>query len=170
MLIQSINPQTNKVIKEFEAFTKEQIDNSVLKAKKIQSTWSKTNYSERKKLFLNLKKVLTDKVDSIGEIVEKETGKIRVDYEAEIYDVIDAIDYYLDGYKNVSDKDVKLNELAFPDTDLKLKYVPYGVIALIMPWNFPLYSPFMFVMVSILTGNVVLLKPSEYSTMVAYEC
>jgi acyl-CoA reductase-like NAD-dependent aldehyde dehydrogenase len=168
--IKSINPFSNEVIKEFESFNKEEIDLAIQNAKKAQISWSKLSTKERFKLFDKLKDVLTENIDSIAKVVLEEAGKLRPDFEAEIYDVIDGIDYYKAKYEQIkTDKSFNLNPVAFPDTATEIRYEPFGVIALIMPWNFPFYSPMMFVITSLITGNAVLLKPSEYTTMVGFE-
>jgi acyl-CoA reductase-like NAD-dependent aldehyde dehydrogenase len=128
-------------------------------AKVAQQLWKNKTYQERSELFTSLKRVLNDNIEELAKVVHDETGKLRPDFEAEIYDVIDAVDYYLDLH-------ISPNSQAFPNTKIDIKYEPFGIIALIMPWNFPFYSPVMFIITSLLTGNAVMYKPSEYSIRV----
>ena len=64
---------------------------------------------------------------------------------------------------------IKLNPSGFPDSSVEVKYVPYGVVGVIMPWNFPLAAPMMTLISAIISGNTVVFKPSEYTTMVGIE-
>lgn len=167
--INSVNPFTNEIIATFPALNKKEIEFKIQTARNVQQSWAKVSLEEKEQIFNKFKEVLTANIDTTAEIVKNECGKIRPDFEAEIYDVIDAIDYYLNLYKSIKPSEISPNQIAFPKTDISIQYVPYGIIALIMPWNFPFYSPMMFVITSILTGNAVLLKPSEYATMVGIE-
>lgn len=170
MKIQSINPSSGEEIKEHEPTQLSEVAKVVLQAKEAQKLWGKLSIQERGEYFRNLKKVLEDHIEDLLKIIEVETGKLKPDGEAEVYDVIDAVDYYTEQLGKVKPiTSLSLNAEAFPDTDLVIDYVPYGVMGLIMPWNFPFYSPMMFVIASIMAGNAVVLKPSEYSTMVGLE-
>ena len=118
-------------------------------------------------LFANLQSVISRRTDEILALMWEETGKVRPDAEAEIFDIIDAVPYYLgEAAEFRPDTNLKLNSEAFPDTELIIDTEPVGVVALIMPWNFPFYSPGMFVIANTVAGNAVILKPSEYSTLV----
>lgn len=157
---------TGEVIKDFVAVDKEQIDRTVQIAKKAQSMWAQMELEDRLDCFKRLKSVMSDHVDDILSLMMEEGGKLKPDGEAEVYDVIDAIDYYSEKIKSIQTLDLGLNTQAFPDTIAGAHYVPYGVIGLIMPWNFPFYTPAMFVITATMAGNSVVMKPSEYTTMI----
>lgn len=167
MKIRSINPNTGKLLKEFEAASFEEVVTTVARARRAQQEWSQLSLDSREKRFRRLAEVLEQNSQKILQTMKEETGKLIPDGEAELYDVIDAIDYYLGKMRDVHpDTSLQLNPEGFPDTDLIIDYVPHGVIGLIMPWNFPFYSPTMFVITSLVAGNAVVLKPSESSTIV----
>ena len=167
MKIRSINPGNGELLKEYTTFSYEDVENAVSRARKAQQSWGLLPLDEREKYFRMLADTLDSNSKKILQIMKLETGKRIPDGEAELYDVIDAIDYYLGKMRGVhQDTSLQLNPEGFPETDLIIDYVPQGVIGLIMPWNFPFYSPMMFVIASLVAGNAVVLKPSEYSTMV----
>lgn len=170
MKIQSINPSTGELIKEFENTTADQIASSISQSRHAQSNWMHTSIQERIALFKNLQEVINSNSKEILDLIFTETGKLVPDGEAELYDVIDAIDYYTKQLNLLmSNASLGLNSQAFPDTELTIDYVPHGVVGLIMPWNFPFYSPMMFAIAAIMAGNSAVLKPSEYSTMVGLQ-
>lgn len=170
MTISSINPTTGKRIREFQITASTQVVDVVTKSRKVQASWENTTNAQRIQYFKNLKSVIENDIPKILNLIHVETGKLPPDGEAEVYDVINAIDYYTDKLKHLkSDTSLTLNPQAFPDTNLTINYVPHGVVGLIMPWNFPFYSPMMFAIAAIMAGNSVVLKPSEYSTMVGVE-
>jgi succinate-semialdehyde dehydrogenase/glutarate-semialdehyde dehydrogenase len=169
MKIQSINPTTGKVIKEFKPSTKVEVNIVVTKAKSVQVKWAKVPLSKKKALFGKLKKLLEKNATRIISLIQSEVGRTIPDAEVEIYDVIDAIDYYYGEIKKVESQNFKLDEQVFPRTDVDVMYVPQGVIGLIMPWNFPFYVPMMYIIPALYTGNAIVFKSSEYSTLVGLE-
>ncbi len=56
---------------------------------------------------------------------------------------------------------VRLNPIAFPGKRAHVDYVPRGVVGIIAPWNFPVAGLYRSVLPALLTGNAVVLKPSE---------
>jgi acyl-CoA reductase-like NAD-dependent aldehyde dehydrogenase len=165
--VQSINPATGEMLGAFHATTAPEVKNALSLARAAQKDWAKTSTQERVGRFGRLAEAIQERSGSILDLIKLETGKLRPDAEAELFDVIDAVDYYCDEYKKVvPDLSVKLNPEAFSDTDLELDFVPHGVIGVIMPWNFPFYCPAIIAIAATLAGNAVLIKPSEYSTMI----
>jgi len=169
MKVHSVNPFTNKTLHKYQAYSKKEIDSAITRASAAIPKWS-TNKTLRYKCLNKLKSALSVNGDKLQKLAQEETGKLKPDFEAELFDVIDAIEYYETKYDQIKpDTSLKLNQQGFPKSDLIIDYVPYGVIALIMPWNFPLYSPLMLTIVALVSGNVVLLKASEHSTMFSKE-
>jgi len=171
MIIKSINPANGKVVFTNRETTEKELITIHKKLKIAQKEWSKTSINFRIKLFKNLKKILQDNKEHLSEVVLKEAGKLKFDFDAEFYDILDSIDYYINellNFRFVQDFDI--NKTAFPSTKAYYQFVPLGVVGLIMPWNFPFYTPMIYIISNILAGNTVLFKPSEYSTQVGIEC
>lgn len=167
MKVRSINPSNGVLLREFDAADNQAIATVVARARQAQAQWAALALDDREPYFRQLAQVLQTNLQMILQTVKEETGKRIPDGEAEVYDVIDAVGYYLSRMREVHpDTSLTLNPAGFPDTDLIIDYVPHGVIGLIMPWNFPFYSPMMFAIASLVAGNAVVLKPSEHSTLV----
>jgi acyl-CoA reductase-like NAD-dependent aldehyde dehydrogenase len=62
-----------------------------------------------------------------------------------------------------SPRRVSLNPISFPFKSAQVELVPRGVVGIISPWNFPVAGLYRSLVPALLTGNAVLLKPSEYS-------
>jgi len=58
---------------------------------------------------------------------------------------------------------VKLNPLSFPGKRAEIELVPRGVIGIIAPWNYPLAGLYRSVFPALLSGNAIIVKPSEYT-------
>lgn len=167
MTVISRNPATGEILNTFRSAGPNEVKGAVALAREAQRAWGSLGLDERLRYFERLKSVFEERLSEILELVKLETGKLTPDGEAEVYDVIDAIGYYAQQARaGVGPKNFALNAEALPDTEGILEYVPFGVIGLIMPWNFPFYSPAIFSIAAVLAGNAVVIKPSEYSTMV----
>ncbi|HUB05705.1 MAG TPA: aldehyde dehydrogenase family protein, partial [Myxococcales bacterium] len=58
---------------------------------------------------------------------------------------------------------VRLNPVSFPRKHAEVEYVPRGVIGIIAPWNFPVAGLYRSTLPALMTGNAIVLKPSEYT-------
>jgi acyl-CoA reductase-like NAD-dependent aldehyde dehydrogenase len=61
-------------------------------------------------------------------------------------------------------REVRLNPMSFPNKRARTVLVPRGVVGVIAPWNFPVSGLYRSIFPALLTGNAVVLKPSEYTT------
>ena len=166
MEFNSMHPANGEVMHTHTADTFETISQKTAKARETQLQWATVPTPERFNLLCKFKSVIEAKIPDILGLIHQETGKLPADGTAEIYDVIDAFDYYANLFSNLKMPSVAINKEGFPDTEAWLEYEPFGVLALIMPWNFSFYSPMMFVIAGATAGNAIVLKPSEYSTLV----
>lgn len=165
----SMYPATGEVLHAHTSDTPEAISMKVDKARAAQMQWTLTPLSQRFDSLRNFRHVIEGKIQVVLDLIHQETGKLPADGGAEVYDVLDAFDYYIKLYSNLKMPTVAINSECFPETQAWLEYEPFGVIALIMPWNFSFYSPMMFIIASAVAGNAIVLKPSEHSSLVGLE-
>jgi succinate-semialdehyde dehydrogenase/glutarate-semialdehyde dehydrogenase len=109
--------------------------------------------------------VLSARAADIAALITLETGKVPADAEAEVADVIDAVGHYLDCQEASAARPIPLSPEVFPGTEVTYEGRPVGVIGLVMPWNFPFYTPMTCLVPCLLAGNAAVLKPSEYATL-----
>lgn len=170
MKIQSINPSTGKPIKEFTAADRNDVEQAIRRARSAFATWRELPVKKRIKYFKKLSKVIQGSIPTLVNIMHTEGGKRIPDAEAEVFDTIDGIDYYISVINSFHpDPLIKLNTAGFPDSSVEIIYEPYGVAGVIMPWNFPLAAPMMTLISTIIVGNTVVFKPSEYTTIMGLE-
>jgi acyl-CoA reductase-like NAD-dependent aldehyde dehydrogenase len=170
MLIKSINPADGVQIATFDAAGEVEARDAIVQGRAVQASWAALPISERAGKLSALADMLKSRGPEILEVIQTETGRVKPDAEAELFDVIDAIPYFIAEFDRMPiSKTLNINAEAFPDTEIGVWHAPHGVVALIMPWNFPFYLPMMTSIAALLTGNVVIIKPSEYSTLVGYK-
>jgi succinate-semialdehyde dehydrogenase/glutarate-semialdehyde dehydrogenase len=154
MKIQSINPYTEEIIREFDLMSTAEVDGEIAKSRSAFSEWRYLPVAERVLRIRRLGEELrTDKHRYAG-IITAEMGKPIREAAAEIEKCAWLCDYYADnGGGFLAPEEIS--------TEAKKSYVmfePLGIVLAIMPWNFPFWQAFRFAVPAITAGNVVLLK------------
>lgn len=153
--MKSINPYNNKVLKEFDPHTKDDVLNGIDKAQQTFLNWRDTSFAERSKLMKNASKVLTNNKDKYAKIISLEMGKVIKEAQAEVEKCAWVCDYYADKAEEfLADEPLEMPD----DKKAKVVYNPLGIILAVMPWNFPFWQVFRFAAPNLMAGNVGLLK------------
>ncbi|KAI8187453.1 putative aldehyde dehydrogenase FUS7 [Colletotrichum sp. SAR 10_66] len=152
-----INPANLTTKAEVPVATREDLDLAVAAAKDAFNTWSKVPYEDRKKAVL----AYADAVDSyrtqFRDLLISEQGKPIPQADAET----DAAISWIRGMAGIS-----LPEDVVEDNDHRTiitRWTPLGVVGAIVPWNFPLLLATGKIAPALLTGNVIIVKPSPFT-------
>jgi succinate-semialdehyde dehydrogenase/glutarate-semialdehyde dehydrogenase len=163
MKIQSINPYTEEVMKEFDLMIPGQVDREIGRSRKAFTTWRGLPVSERAACVRRLGDHLRAEKRRYAETMTLEMGKPIRASVAEIEKCAWLCDYYADnGEKILEPEEVS--------TEAKKSYVmfqPLGIVLAIMPWNFPFWQAFRFGIPAVTAGNVVALKHASNVPMCA---
>lgn len=161
--IQSINPYTEQVIREFDLMGRDEVDSELQVSRKVFSSWREMPVSERVKYIKKLGEVLRSEKRTYAELMTKEMGKPIRESLAEVEKCAWLCDYYAENaVRFLTPEDIK--------TEAKKSYVmfqPLGVVLAIMPWNFPFWQAFRFGIPAVAAGNVVILKHASNVPMTA---
>jgi len=163
MKIQSINPYTEEVMKEFEAMTSDAVDKAVAKSRSAFRQWRDLPVSKRASHISRLGVQLRDEKKRYAEIMTQEMGKPIREALAEVEKCAWLCDYYAEHGEGFLRPEEVL-------TEAKKSYVlfqPLGIVLAIMPWNFPFWQAFRFGIPAITAGNVVVLKHASNVPMCA---
>ena len=162
MKLKSINPHDQSDNGEVEIASQKEVLATVAKAKKAFSDWKLTPIKERVKFIKKFRELVVKHQEEIAQLVSKEMGKPIKQSRDDIPWELEFIDYYInDGPKALADE-VVLNQ---GKEHYRAVFEPYGVCAVIAPWNFPLAMFDSGVLPALLAGNAVIFKPSEYTTL-----
>jgi succinate-semialdehyde dehydrogenase/glutarate-semialdehyde dehydrogenase/succinyl-CoA reductase len=163
MKFQSINPITEEVLEEFEISDKKTVSKTVKEAKIAFNDWKKSDISEREKIIRKFSDILKKNKNEVAELISKEMGKPIIESEGEIEGSFANIDWFISNTgKILQDEEVKLDA---ENATAKVMFEPVGVVGLITPWNFPIDTPLWKTIPALLTGNTIVFKPSELSTL-----
>ena len=157
MNLYSINPATNKLLNKYRIHSDKDIKSIIDLVMASQKSWEKIDLIRRldfiKKISLYLKK----NVKYLAKIITSEMGKPISQSILEIEKCVLLCEYYLNNSLEI------LSEVKYDIRGQKsiLIYQPLGVILGIMPWNFPFWQVFRYVIPTLIVGNGVLLKHSS---------
>ncbi len=154
MAIQSKNPATLEVTKQFNELTEFELDYKLANAHSTFLNWKNADFEFRAELMKKMAVYLRENKSDLARLMSIEMGKTLAAGEAEIEKCALTCDYYADNAKRMLSHE-PLN------TDASESYVefdPLGVVLAIMPWNFPFWQVYRFAAPAIMAGNVGILK------------
>jgi len=160
--LQSINPHDQSLVGELDITPPEDILKIVATAKAAFLPWKNTPISTRVSYITKYRQLLLDHKTEIAELVSKEMGKPLNQSLEDIDGELPFIDYYTtDGVAALSDETV----LKTATDHFRVAYEPYGVCAVITPWNFPLTMFNSGVLPALIAGNTIVVKPTEFASL-----
>jgi len=135
------------------------------KARKAQRLWGSKSIKERIVFIERFKILLAETAESFSELITNETKKSTVDsLTGEIFPSLLYIDYVCkNAVRLLSEK--KLSSGFLFTTESRVQYLPYGVVGIVSPWNFPVYITLCSAIAALAAGNAVITKPSEFSPL-----
>ncbi len=155
--IETINPSTGKAIAAYDNESPEQVNRKVKAAREAFSKWKKLDLAERAEYMRRLGRVMRKNREEYARLVTEEMGKPVRQSLAEIEKCAWVCDYYAER------AEVFLRDEIIP-TEFRKSFVsfePLGVVACIMPWNFPFWQVMRFAVPTLTAGNVGVLKHSS---------
>ncbi len=153
--IQSINPWTGKVVKEFSLLSPTEIENKIDLSSKAYLSWKNTSISDRVELLKKVGEILRKNQEEYARLITLEMGKIIRESRAEIEKCAWACDYYAEN----AEEFLSPEKISLPDgKKAKILHQPLGAILAVMPWNFPFWQVFRFAAPTLMAGNVGILK------------
>ncbi|MEL6469820.1 MAG: aldehyde dehydrogenase family protein [Cyanobacteria bacterium J06623_4] len=168
--ISVINPATEQLIKEIPTDDGAVVSEKVARVRAAQPAWVAQPVETRIELLARFKALLIERVDTLAEILTAETGKPITQARNEILATPARIDFFTEQVARcLTDESVYKESIdATPETaqlEEIITYDPLGVVANISAWNYPYFVGSNVFVPALLTGNTVLYKPSEISTM-----
>jgi len=163
--ITTINPYTQEKLETYTTDTDEDIVAKIAYANQYFKSWRRLPISERCKKFKKLAEVLDQRKEQLALKMVEEMGKPITQAKAEIEKCIWLIEFYI-----TNAEDFLADRLIETDAQESfISYDPLGVILGVMPWNYPFWQAFRFVVPTLLVGNTVILKHASNVTGCALE-
>lgn len=162
----STNPATGQEVGRVPVASAAEVAQAVARAREAGAWWASLGFRERKKRLLRWRKALTNRIGELSALIHREGGKPLDEATLEIVVSVDHIAWAARhaqktlGWRRVG------GSLMQPEYAGYLEYQPYGVVGVIGPWNFPIFTPMGSIAYALAAGNAVIFKPSEYTPAV----
>lgn len=165
------NPATQEAVGTVPVFSASEIALAVERARAAQERWAAVPITERLKAIRRFQQLLCEQKEAVAAVITREAGKPLAEaMSTEILVVLDGAQYLL----NNAAEFLRPEPVPHSNPAMKLKKgtllrEPYGVIGIISPWNYPFSLPSVQTLTALVTGNAVVLKPSEFTPFSSLE-
>jgi aldehyde dehydrogenase (NAD+) len=149
---------SSEVIGVFPSSPAASASEAVAAARAAYPGWRRISRILRAELFDTLAQIVKRETDNLARLMARECGKVISECRAEVVEGLHMIQYVF-GTGRMPTGDVVASEIAEKDAYVRRK--PWGVVAVITPWNFPFAVPLWMLGPSLEEGNTVVFKPSE---------
>ncbi len=163
-MLEVVNPATEEVVERLDQATAEDADAAVARAKKAFPAWRAVEPSDRSRLLRRLADALDAEKENLAQLESKDTGKPIAEARGEMGMVVDTFHYYAGMPERLLGDSIPV----YGGVDVTFRE-PLGVVALIVPWNFPLTIASWKMAPALAAGNTLVLKPAELTPLTALE-
>jgi len=170
MNAESSNPATGETIGSYPLHDSAEVARCILASREAQKAWAGTAWKERSAIIGQVGTALVDLADELAELISRDNGKTRVDALAtEILPAVMALNYYRScGKRVLGPSRIGGGNILMFNKQSRLRKLPYGIVGIISPWNYPFAIPFSEVLMALLAGNGVLLKVASDTLAVGH--
>jgi acyl-CoA reductase-like NAD-dependent aldehyde dehydrogenase len=167
----SVNPATGETLREFDSATDTDVHAAVARARAAQPAWNELGVRRRVAVLREFQRLLHQRKSEVAALITREAGKPRVEaLLTEVLVVLDAARFCIENaFAFLCEQPIPHGNLAMKTKVGRILRQPYGVIGIISPWNYPFSIPATESLSALVTGNAVVLKPSELTSLSALE-
>ena len=153
-----VNPSTAEVIAEVPSGTEADADAAVLAAERSQREWRELPAINRAGHLREIAQGIRQNRKNLADIITEEQGKILSLAQVEVDFSADYLDYMAEFARRYEGEIIQSDR---PGENILLFKMPIGVIAGILPWNFPFFLIVRKMAPALVTGNTIVIKPSS---------
>ncbi len=157
-VIEVINPATEEVFATVACATNEDVNEAVAAAKRAQPGWAKLPAIERGRALRALASSFREHTEELAGVLMREQGKVRSLARGEVSAAADYLDFTAEWSRRYEGEILQSDRHG---ENIFMFTMPLGVVAGILPWNYPLFLLVRKLAPALLTGNTIVIKPSE---------
>lgn len=155
--LEVLNPRFGKPMAKVVMSGADDVDAAVKSAEKAFKAWREWPIRERAYLMYKVRELMTKNLDELGWLVSHENGKIFSEARAEVEKGIECVEYGCSLPQLAAGNQLEVSR----GVACEVVYEPLGVVAGIVPFNFPIMVPLWMLPQALVGGNTFILKPSE---------
>ena len=161
-----INPANEEIIGKASKASSKDVDKALLSAQKGLEVWKKTPPWQRAYILRRIADKMREKQDILAKWMTLEVGKPFAEAKGEVNGAADIYEWNAEETKRIYGQTV---ESRFEDTRVHVYYQPVGVVAALVPWNFPLVLSARKISTALAAGCSVIVKPDVITPGVVME-
>jgi succinate-semialdehyde dehydrogenase/glutarate-semialdehyde dehydrogenase len=167
--IVAIDPANGEEIGRVPLMSASDVNGAVRRARQAQKDWSERSFRARAQLILKAREIVLERVEEIATLIARETGKPPAEaISMEVAPTLDLMQHFArNGERMLKRQKIDIGQFGLMGRSSYLFYKPLGVVGIISPWNFPWATPLDEIVLALLAGNAVVLKPSELTPFTA---
>jgi acyl-CoA reductase-like NAD-dependent aldehyde dehydrogenase len=162
----SLSPATGDVVGTFPVHGEAEVREAVQRARKASQWWQELGFDGRKKRLRAYAGVLTRRREELLDLVSRENGKPQVDAFIEHFLALEHLAWAGKNAQRVMRPRRVGGSVMLANVTPILEYQPLGVVGVIGPWNYPVFTPMGSIAYALAAGNAVVFKPSEFTPAV----
>ncbi len=152
-----VSPIDGNLLATVPMSTADELNAAVKSAKKASESWGKAPIKERVQVFFRYRNLLEKNLDELTSLVSEENGKTSDEAKAEVDKSIELTEFACSMPQLVSNEVLEVSR----GVECRTEHFPVGVVASIVPFNFPLMVPNWTMPNALVLGNTMIMKPSE---------
>jgi malonate-semialdehyde dehydrogenase (acetylating) / methylmalonate-semialdehyde dehydrogenase len=156
-LLDVINPSDGTRLSRVPLSSSQDVDDAVRAAAAAFPAWAATPIKERVQVFFRYRALLEQHFSELAALITEEHGKVKAEAEAEIIKAIELTEFACSLPQIVTGEVLEVSQRV----ECRVDRYPVGVVASIVPFNFPSMVPHWTIPNAIALGNCMVLKPSE---------
>jgi lactaldehyde dehydrogenase/glycolaldehyde dehydrogenase len=161
-----INPATEERIADIDATSEAQVKAAVAAAARAQREWARLPAIERAQYLRRLADLLVENASAIGASLASESGKSLSDASNEAVYAAEITRYHAEWARRIEGEVIPSDSA---NETILLQREPIGVVACLIPYNFPVYTLMRKIAPALITGNTVVVRPSNNTPLSAFD-
>ncbi len=154
-------PATGDVVATHQVADVAAVEAAVVRAREAATWWAGLGHAGRREVLEQWKGVLARRMPQLADLVHQETGKPHGDALLEVGLAVDHLAWAARSAGRVLGRRRVAAGLLAANQAATVEYLPLGVIGVIGPWNYPVFTPMGSIGYALAAGNAVVFKPSE---------
>src|SRR5438270_4729512 len=162
----SLAPATGDIVATLPVHGEAEVREAVQRARRASQWWQGLGFDGRRKRLRAFAGVLTRRREELLDLVSRENGKPKVDAFIEHFLAIEHLAWAAKNAERIMKPRRVKGSMMLANVTPILEYQPLGVVGVIGPWNYPVFTPMGSIAYALAAGNAVVFKPSEYTPAV----
>jgi succinate-semialdehyde dehydrogenase/glutarate-semialdehyde dehydrogenase len=162
----STNPATGEEAGRVPVSDEASVRAAVARAREAGVWWQSLGFAGRRDRLLRWRSLIVQRVIELAQVTRLETGKPEGDAIVEATAAVEHLDWSAKHARRVLGPRRTRTRVLLAEHSGRLEYLPYGVVGVIGPWNYPIVTPIGPISGALAAGNAVVFKPSEYTPIV----